>query len=395
MKTLRLLPLVLLIAVPGFFLAQRFALGKAAASIAARHEALVETVISSGRVITPDRIVVGSELVGKAIKVPVEEGDRVRAAQVLASLDDAEPLAAVDQARRALEEAAARQAQLEQVNRPVADQALLQAEANLAQAAAEYERTKPLAQAGFYNQSRLDEARRAVEAARAAREAARIQSQGNGPGGVEARLAAARLEQARAALDLARARLAKTVIRAPAAGLLVRKQVEAGDTVTQGKPLFELAADGETQIVLQIDEKNLGRLATGQRASILADAYPDRAFEAEIFYIAPAVDPAKGSVEVKLRVAKPPEFLRADMTVSAEIGVGRHQDALVVPAEALRDAASAQPWVLVAEAGRAVRRPVKPGLRGTGRVEVAAGLRAGERVFLPESGVAPGDKVRQ
>ena len=55
----------------------------------------------------------------------------------------------------------------------------------------------------------------------------------------------------------------------------------------------------------------------------------------------------------------------------------------------------AEGGVLVAEAGRAVRRPVKPGLRGTGRVEVAAGLRAGERVFLPESGVVPGDKVRQ
>jgi len=276
----------------------------------------------------------------------------------------------------------------------VADQNLIQAEANLAQAAAEFERVKTLAEAGFYNQSRLDEARRAVDAARAAREAAQAQAKGNRPDGVETRLAQARLDQARATLAVAQAKQAKTVIRAPAGGLLVRKLVESGDTVTQGKLLFELAADGETEIVLQVDEKNLGRLALNQGASVLADAYLDRPFPAEIFYISPAVDPAKGSVEVKLRVKAPPAFIKADMTVSVEIGVGERKDALTLPSEMVRDATTSQPWLLVANDGHAERRPVKLGLRGTGRVEVVAGLKEGEIVLPTLSGVEPGDRVR-
>lgn len=394
MKKSRWILLALLVLAPALFLVQKWGLGKGVDGVAATRRALTETVISTGRVITPDRIGIGAELVGKLLKVPVEEGDRVKAGQVLAWMDDSEQIAGVDQTRRAVEEAVARLEQLNQVSRPVADQNLVQAEANLAQAGAEFERVKTLAQAGFYNQSRLDEARRALDAAHAARESALALARGSRPEGVETRLANARLAQSRASLAVAQARQAKTVIRAPASGLLVRKLAESGDTVSQGKLLFELAADGETQIVLQVDEKNLGRLAVGQGASVLADAYPERPFPAEIFYIAPAVDPAKGSVEVKLRVKAPPDFVKADMTVSVEVAVGERQDALTLPAEAVRDAGSAQPWVLVASQGRAERRPVRLGLRGTGRVEVVSGLKAGEVVLPPASGAQAGDKVR-
>ncbi|NWG75578.1 MAG: efflux RND transporter periplasmic adaptor subunit, partial [Rubrivivax sp.] len=200
--------------------------------------------------------------------------------------------------------------------------------------------------------------------------------------------------QARAALDLARARLADTVVRAPTEGIVLRKAVEPGDVVTQGKVLFELAAAGETQIELQIDEKNLGRLRLGQTAQVAADAYPDRPFPAELFFIAPGVDAQKGSVEVKLRVARAPEFIKPDMTVSAEIEVGRRERALTLPSQAVRDVAGAQPWVLVAEAGRAVRRPVKLGLRGTGRLEVVEGLKSGAAVIPATADIRAGQRVR-
>ncbi|MDD4882431.1 MAG: efflux RND transporter periplasmic adaptor subunit, partial [Gallionellaceae bacterium] len=347
--------------------------GKTVASVPAKRQPLIETVISSGRIITPERIELGAEMVGNLVEVAVEEGDRVRVGQVLARIDDGEQRAATEQARRALEEAEARLAELHEVSRPVADQTLNQAEANLVQASSEYGRVSKLVEAGFYNQSRLDEARRALDAARAVREAALVQARGNRPDGVESRLVLARRGQARAALGLAAAKQANTVIRAPAPGVVVRKLVESGDIVTQGKPLFELAADGEVQIVLQADEKNLGRLAIGQTASVLADAYPTRPFAAEIFHIAPAVDAQKGSVEVKLRVAAPPAFVKPDMTVSVEIQVGHRGSALTLPSEAVRDLAG-RPWVMVIENGRAARREVRLGLVGTGAVEVTDGL---------------------
>jgi HlyD family secretion protein len=367
--------------------------GKTVATVQAKRQPLTETVVSSGRIITPERIELGAEMVGNLVEVTVEEGDRVQAGQVLARIDDGEQRAAAEQARRALEEAEARLVQLAEVGRPVADQALNQAEANLAQATSEFGRVRKLVEAGFYNQSRLDEARRALDAARAMREAAQAQAQGSHPEGVETRLAQARRAQARATLDLAAAKQANTVIRSPVAGVVVRKRVETGDIVTQGKVLFDLAADGETQIVLQVDEKNLGRLALGQTASVLADAYPAQAFEAAIFHIAPAVDAQKGSVEVKLRVATPPAFAKPDMTVSVEIRVGRRDQALTLPAEAVRDAAG-RPWLMVIENGRAARREIRLGLVGTGTVEVTEGLREGEAVIPATAAVTVGQKVR-
>ena len=386
--------LILLILVALAIPARTLLLGKTVASLTPKRQTLLETVISSGRVITPTRVLLGSELVGHVVEVAVEEGDKVIAGQVLARLRDDELRAALDQARRGVEEAQARVAQLHEVARPVAEQGLLLAQANQAQTQAEFERIKTLADAGFYNQSRLDEARRALDGAHAARESAAAQARGNRPDGVESRLAEARLAQARAALNVAEAKQANSVIRAPTAGVVVKKRVERGDIVTQGKLLFDLATDGETQIVLQIDEKNLGRLHVGQTASVIADAYSSQPFTAEIFHLAPAVDAEKGSVEVKLRVKQPPAFIKPDMTVSVEIKVGERAQALALPAAAVRDAASAQPWVMVIDAGRAAKRPVSLGLRGSGVVEVVNGLKPDAVVIPLEAPVALGDKVR-
>ena len=387
-----LLTLIALLAL-GFVLRNQL-IGKSIEAVEAVRQPLTETVISSGRIITPDRIDLGAELVGSVAMVAVEEGDRVSAGQILARLDDSEQRALLEQAERGVDESEARIEQLAQVGRPVADQGLIQADANLKLANSEFERTRQLVEAGFYNQSRLDESRRALDAARAARESAQAQALGSRADGVETRLAVARRAQSRAGLALAQARLDNTVIRAPAAGIVVRKLVEAGDVVTQGKKLFELAVDGEIQVVLQIDEKNLGRLALGQSAQVVADAYPGRPFPAEIFHIASAVDAQKGSVEVKLRVTQVPTFIKPDMTVSTEIRVGHQPDAISLTSSAVRDAAGPQPWLLVVENGRAVRRPVKLGLVGSGVLEVREGLRPGEPVIPPASPVREGQKVR-
>jgi HlyD family secretion protein len=89
-----------------------------------------------------------------------------------------------------------------------------------------------------------------------------------------------------------------------------------------------------------------------------------------------------------------PAHLRPDMTVSVNVEVGRRADALVVPAESIRDAATA-PWVLRVVDGRAERRPVRVGLRGEGMIEVVDGLAPGDAVVLPAAGaVEVGARVR-
>ena len=100
-----------------------------------------------------------------------------------------------------------------------------------------------------------------------------------------------------------------------------------------------LAPDGETQLVVQIDEKHLAQLALGQKALAPPDAYPEQRFPAEVSYINPGDrSPARLSRSQTASVVDPPAHLRQDMTVPVDIAVGDHANALVVPTDAIHDA---------------------------------------------------------
>lgn len=159
-----------------------------------------------------------------------------------------------------------------------------------------------------------------------------------------------------------------------------------------------LAATGPTQavqILIQIDEKNLSKIALNQKAIASADAFSSQRFDAVVRYINPGVDATRGSVEVKLNVPNPPAYLRQDMTVSVDIETARRTATVVIASSALQDAATEKPWVLVVRGTHAVKQFVKLGLRGDTRVEVLEGITASESVVpASKTGVKPGQRVR-
>lgn len=361
----------------------------------------VQRVVASGRVESEHRMGLGAQLTGTVQQVLVKEGDVVPAGGLLVVLDPAELRAALAQAELTVQQAAARLRQLREVQAPVAEQVAAQAQANHAAARQALARSRDLLAQGFVGQAVLDEASRAEQVAAAQLRSSQQQLAAARPAGSDTALAEATLAQARAGADVARARLRLASISAPVAGQVLRRQVEPGDVVQPGKVLVVLspqAAGGETRLLVQIDEKNLHLLRTGQTAIASADAYANQPFAATVAAIDPAVDPQRGAVEVKLRVAKPPATLRQDMTVSVDIEVARRPAAVMVPVDVLRDADGSAPWVLALVDGHARRRLVRLGLRGNGQAEVLDGLHAGEWV-LPASGaamatVADGDRVR-
>lgn len=355
---------------------------------------IIQTVVSTGRLITPARVELGSVVTGTVKVLLAREGETVKRGQVIARLEDDELRAALAQAQASAIEAGARLAQLASLAAPVAENALHRAEQNLRLAREEHARTESLHRQGFFSTARLDEATRNLKVAEADVSTAGAQAAANRPRGSEYALAEARRVQAEAAVRLARARLDYAAIRASADGTLLRKFVETGDTVQPGKKLFELTVAGETQVTLLVDEKNIGLVTVGQQARVAADAYPDRPVNAEVFYVAPAIDPARGTVEVKLRILKPEGFLRPDMTVSAELLAGKRERVLALPAGSVRDVAGAAPWVLAVRDGRATRVPVKLGLRGEGVVEVVGGLAEGELVVPARAPVQDGARLR-
>ena len=165
--------------------------------------------------------------------------------------------------------------------------------------------------------------------------------------------------------------------------------------------LLVIAADAPGEMLVPIDEKNLSRLAVGQQATCIADAFPGRPFAATVFHIAPGIDPSRGTVDVRLRLDPEADFVRQDMTVTATIRTAQRDRALIVPADALLDArdGSNHATVLAVRDGRVRRTPVTLGLRGLLMVEVTAGLSAGEHILAAaaidaEAVPKEGDRVR-
>ena len=95
------------------------------------------------------------------------------------------------------------------------------------------------------------------------------------------------------------------------------------------------------------------------------------------------------------RVPHAPSFLLPDMTVSVDLTVAQRQRALVVPSDAVRDAATPTPWLFTVEGGRLVRKDVKLGIRGEGATEITEGVAEGTTVVLPDGQLLqPGQRVR-
>ena len=356
---------------------------------------LVQTVVTSGRVADQTRTEIASQNTARIEHILVQEGDVVQAGQILVHLRDDEAQATLRQAEAAASEAQMRIRQIQTIQAPVSLQQYEQALASNTQAQAELTRTKALFAQGFVSQSRVDEVQRAAQVGSAALLAARAQADGNQTGGAEMALALARQEQAVAARRAALARLDALSLRAPTASTVISRTNDPGDTAQAGKPILTLVGGSELRIIASVDEKNLKFLKLGQVANATADAYADQHFAARLIYIAPAVDPQRGTVELRLRVEPPVAYLRPDMTVSVEIVAAQAANALLLPTDALRKDGTGATFVLVSAQGKAKQVMVQTGLQGTGTTEITSGLAKEDHVILPGTLVADGDRVRE
>ncbi len=342
---------------------------------------LVQTVVATGRVVTESRAQIGSEITAVVLQRLVQEGDPVMPGDTLLVLRADDIAAQLRQAEAALSELASS-------TRPQAEVALERAQAQLAQARRETVRRQDLAQRSMLSTEALEQARNAETLARTAVETARLTAAALAAGGVEEVLLRERL----AALQ---AQLAKTVLRAEVAGTVLTRDVEPGEVVQPGRVLFTIALAGRTEIRVPFDERNLSRLALQQSAMAVTDAYPGKPFPARISFIAPSIDPQRGTVEVWLSVDPVPDFLRQDMTVSVNVETGRRDQALVVPNDALANVHDEQAQVLLVRDGKVHRQDVTLGLRGLAMSEILSGLSTGDAVLADATApLADGARVR-
>lgn len=341
---------------------------------------LVQNVVATGRVATVSRAQVGSEISAVVLQRLVQEGDQVKPGDLLVVLKSDELLAQVRQAELALTELASSR-------RPQAAAELASAKAQLEQASREAARRRN-AEAGILSREEVEQAVEAERVARNNYETARVKATA---------LAAGQVEEAslREQLAVAQAQLAKTKIRAAVAGTVLTRDVEPGDLVQPGQTLFTIALTGNTEIRVPLDERNLPQLALQQNATVISDAYPDQSFPARINFIAPSIDPQRGTVEVRLTVNPVPDFLRQDMTVSVNVETAKRTRALAIPNDALSSIKGDKAVVLMVRDGKVQRQQITLGLRGLAMSEVKTGLSEGDQVLADaESSLEDGTRVR-
>lgn len=192
-------------------------------------------------------------------------------------------------------------------------------------------------------------------------------------------------EDAQHALELDELELSRTVIRAPIAGVVVTRHLDVGATVSDGTPVYDLADVDPLYADINIPERHVMQLGPGQAVLLTADATGTEA-SAVIERIAPAVDPATGTVKVTVAVQgrsglRPGAFVRVDIVTDT------HPDAMVVARSAL-----------VAEGRRWHVYRLDEDAGTVQQIEVSLGFESGERVEIastvdPAVTIEPGDKV--
>jgi HlyD family secretion protein len=233
----------------------------------------------------------GFTLPGRVIALLAEEGQFVEKGSRLARLDNAEIAsqvsqnkAALDEARTRLQElkAGSRRQELEQAKANVS-----QAEADLSKAAKDFERAQALFRDGVISAQERDAARKTYDVARAQHRSAleNLSLVKEGPRTEEIQAAQNRVSQAEAALKESRERLRNTFLDAPTSGVILSKNVELGETVAAGVPVYTLGDLSDPWIKVYVKEDKLGLVKLGQKAVVSVDSYPGKTYDGTVSYI--------------------------------------------------------------------------------------------------------------
>lgn len=331
----------------------------------------------TGTVAARELIAVLPQITGLQIEqILVDEGDFVKAGQVMAVLDNSVLQTQINGAKAEIEsnQAVVRQRQA----------ALAQNQASLAEAERTLERNRQLANAGAISRQEFDA--RATEAA-TAREDVQVASADINSAQANVRSSTARLQQLQT-------QLGQTTVRAPAAGIVAEKNIEIGN-VAGNQQLFSIIRGGELELQAQVPAIQLPQVQIGATAKITSDSDRRVSLQGRVREIAPLVNAQSRQATVTIdlpntTLLRPGVFARAAITTNTVPGIA-------IPAKAVvpQPDGTSTVFVLTNE-GKVQGRPVEVGeILNDGRVEIKNGLKAGDRVIVAGAGyLKDGDRVR-
>ena len=369
---------------------------------------------ATGYIIAAHKIELASKVSGRVAWIGVEKGDKVKKGQPLVRLEDEEFRARVTEAVGQLNSLKAQLAALENGSRPeetARSQAELeQVRADLENARVSLSRTRTLVEQGVLSRQALDDAQARYDA-----QAARFRSFEKslalirtGPRREDIDSMRARVRQAEGSLAFAQSQLDNTVINAPISGVILERNVERGEFVTTSFAsaggakgyVVSMADLNDLQVELDINQNDFARLGARQPAVVTTDAYRDRKYQGEIQEISPEANRQKATVQVKVKVLDPDEYLRPEMNASAAFTSKESAKAettwgtkplITIPTAAVRGGN-----VFIVVEGKAVRRQVQVAGSSPQGTTISSGLIGGEDLIVnPPADLKDGQKVRQ
>ena len=287
----------------------------------ARTDTVVDAIIATGQVEAMQSIELRPEIEGRLAEILIREGALVARGTPLFKVDDAELKAQVARA---------------EADRDLARQSLARTRDLLAQKAS--------------SQAELERAE-----------------------------ATARSDEAE--LDLLKVRLARTVVRAPFAGVVGQRFVSLGDYVTTSTRLVSLQTVTPQRAAFQVPERYADQLRNGQRVTFQVAALPGREFTGRVDFVDPVVQLPGRTITVKALVPNPDRQLQSGMFIEARLATAVRPDAVVIPEDAVT-ALQGSTFVWVVSQGKATRRQVDLGVRTPGFVEARTGVEPRDQVVV-------------
>jgi membrane fusion protein (multidrug efflux system) len=189
------------------------------------------------------------------------------------------------------------------------------------------------------------------------------------------------LDGARAAYDLARLALDESEIKSPFAGVVSLRYIKVGNMIQAGSPAFRVTKMDSLQAQIYVPERDIDKLAAGQSTTLTVDAWPQKTFKGSILRVNPVVDASTGTVKVTVAMAPEQPELKPGMFGRVEILYDRRENALLIPKDAVLTE-DAQQSVFVVTEGRAHRRNIKVGYSDAEHYEVIDGLKPGDQLVV-------------
>jgi len=195
-------------------------------------------------------------------------------------------------------------------------------------------------------------------------------------------LAAARLNSAKANLELAEINLRESLICSPIDGVVTAKHIDQGNLIKSGDRIVTVADIKTVKVIAAVAEKYGSQVSAGMPVRIKVDAFPERVFEAKAYSVYPAADEQTHTIQIEIRIDNNEYLLKPGMFARVTLVVMRKENVVVVPRDVVLGGKIDEPYVYVADGAVAHKRIVKKGIIQSDRCEITEGLSAGEKVVV-------------